>query len=367
MKILLCFGTRPEAIKMAPIYKELVARRMNFRVCVTAQHREMLDQVLQIFDIQIDYDLDLMRKNQSLNALSTGILEKVDEVLNDYKPDLVLVQGDTTTAMVVSLGAFHQKIRVGHIEAGLRTYDKCSPFPEEINRQLISKLADFHFAPTINAMQNLIKEGVKKETILNSGNTVVDALEIILKEIKSSASEFSAETFSNKLNKDQKLILVTGHRRENFGKGLKNICEALLQLADEKNYQIIFPVHLNPNVKKTVQNLLGNHPSIILTNPLSYKSFVWLMSKSDLIISDSGGIQEESPTFGKKVLITREHTERIEGVEAGFGFLVGDDKNLLISKAKEILNEKPLQKIINPYGDGKAAEKIVDFLIKNLT
>jgi UDP-N-acetylglucosamine 2-epimerase (non-hydrolysing) len=362
VKILVCFGTRPEAIKMAPICKELATQYVDFRVCVTAQHREMLDQVLHFFNIQPYYDLDLMREDQSLNGISAGILVSIDKVLEDYQPDLVLVQGDTTTAMAISLSAFHQQVHVGHIEAGLRTYNKNSPYPEEINRQLISRLADFHFAPTEKAVQNLLKEGVKMENILKAGNTVVDALEETSKKVKFTTSEFIEEAFLTRLDQTKKLILVTGHRRENFGTGLKRICEAILELADEENFQIVYPVHLNPNVKTIVEALLENHPSIILTPPMAYPSFVWLMEKADLIISDSGGIQEEAPTFGKKVLITRDHTERNEGIEAGHSFLVGSDKALIISKTKEILNEKALKKGTNPYGDGRAAEKIVGFL-----
>lgn len=364
MKVLLCFGTRPEAIKMAPLYHELCKNKFDVKVCITAQHREMLDQVLAFFVITPDYDLDLMQDNQSLNGLSVGILKNIDTVLLKEMPDLVLVHGDTTTSLMVSLAAFHLGIKIGHVEAGLRTYNKRSPFPEEINRQLVSKIADIHFTPTLRATNNLLKEGVKKDTIIQVGNTVIDALFWTLNKVEDSIYTNDEISFIKKnipLNK--KIILVTGHRRESFGEGFKNLCESLLTIAKRTDVFIIYPVHLNPNVKQVVYKLLSNKDNIFLIDPVSYPTFVWLMKQSLLIVTDSGGIQEEAPSLGKKVLVTRDDSERPEGVEAGFSTLVGTNKEKIVSEVNLSLeNLEQFENISNPYGKGDSARKIVSYL-----
>tara|TARA_R100000935_G_scaffold56463_1_gene88048 strand:+ start:17534 stop:18640 length:1107 start_codon:yes stop_codon:yes gene_type:complete len=360
LKILLCFGTRPEAIKMAPIIHELNTYKLNYKVCVTGQHREMLDQVLTFFEIVPDYDLDLMRPNQSLNLLSAKILNKIDVVLVKEQPNIVLVHGDTTTSSMIALAAFNRGIKVGHVEAGLRTYNKKAPFPEELNRQLTAKIADFHFAPTQSAVLNLLKENIFSGNIVNTGNTVVDALQWAVKKMESQPLTQETKKIKNLFDPNKKLILVTGHRRENFGQGLINICEALLQLSKREDVEIIYPVHLNPRVKVTAQKILGNIENIHLIDPISYPTMLWLMKQCHLIISDSGGIQEEAPTFKKSVLVTRDVSERMEGVQAGFSVLVGTNHNKIVKEAVELL-EKPKEflEIKNPYGDGKAAYRIV--------
>ncbi|MDD3722644.1 MAG: UDP-N-acetylglucosamine 2-epimerase (non-hydrolyzing) [Lutibacter sp.] len=378
MKILLCFGTRPEAIKMAPLYhalcqsalqqsqSELVEdkkSRFVVKVCVTAQHREMLDQVLDFFEMVPDYDLDVMQPNQTLNELSAQILSKMDTVFNDAKPDLVLVHGDTTTSTMVALAAFHKGIKVGHVEAGLRTYNKNSPFPEELNRQLTSRIADFHFAPTLKARQNLLAEGVKDTAIVITGNTVIDALFLTLRKIEAGYLLSLKDGLINKIDFSKKVILVTGHRRESFGTGFENLCKAILEIAKNKEVEIVYPVHLNPNVQKTVFAKLSGVANIHLIDPLDYPTFVWLMSKSSLIISDSGGIQEEAPSFNIPVLVTRETTERDEGIAAGHSFLVGTDPKKIVNITNKLLySKRSLEQEPNPYGDGKACEKIVQFI-----
>lgn len=366
MKILLCFGTRPEAIKMAPLYHELKKHQtFGMKVCITAQHREMLDQVLDFFEMVPDYDLNVMLSNQTLNGLSAHILSKMDAVLNDSKPDLVLVHGDTTTSSMVALAAFHRRIKVGHVEAGLRTYNKHSPFPEELNRQLTGRIADFHFAPTLIASQNLLGEGVKINSIVITGNTVVDALYLAIAKLEHGFTNETIENLKANIDFNKKVILVTGHRRESFGEGFENICKAILELAKNKELEIFYPVHLNPNVQVTVYNMLSGIENIHLIKPLDYPSFVWLMSKSSLIISDSGGIQEEAPSFNIPVLVTRETTERDEGIKAGFSYLVGTNMSKIVCTANILLQSKLKKEAHpNPYGDGKACEKIVNF-IKN--
>ncbi len=367
MKILICFGTRPEAIKMSPVIHELKKQKLNFKVCVTAQHREMLDQVLDFFEIVPDYDLDLMQPNQSLNELSAKIFKGIDKVLEKEQPDVVFVQGDTTSAAMVSLAAFHRRIKVGHIEAGLRTYNKAAPFPEEVNRQITARIADWHFAPTAKANSNLLKEQIPREYICTTGNTVVDALEWAINKMESEPLSEEIQKIKALLNPNKKFILVTGHRRENFGEGLIHICEALLELSERENVDLIYPVHLNPNVSGPVQELLGKQKNIHLIAPVSYPTMLWLMQCCSLIISDSGGIQEEAPTFKKPVLITREVSERMEGVEAGFSFLVGTDKNKILTEAIRLLESSPdFSEIENPYGDGKAAIKIVEYFRNNI-
>ena len=363
MKLLLCFGTRPEAIKMAPVIHELKKQKISYKVCVTAQHREMLDQVLEFFEIQPDYDLDLMKAGQSLNGLSANIFSAIDKVIEEAQPDVVLVHGDTTTASMIAQAAFHRQIKVGHVEAGLRTYNKSSPFPEEINRQLISRIADFHFAPTAKANSNLLNEQIPKKQIALTGNTVVDALHWAAQKLSGKALTKEIKEIQSLLDTQKQLVLVTGHRRENFGKGLEEIAEALLELSSKPHVEIVFPMHLNPNVKGPVHRILADKLNIHLILPVSYPTMLWLMQRAAVIISDSGGIQEEAPAFGKPVLVTREFSERMEGVEVGFSVLVGTDKNRIIEETNCLLENPPnLSEKENPYGDGKSAERIVGFL-----
>jgi UDP-N-acetylglucosamine 2-epimerase (non-hydrolysing) len=365
MQILMCFGTRPEAIKMAPLYHELQKNNFDVKVCVTAQHREMLDQVLEFFKIVPDYDLDLMLPDQTLNRLSANILLKVDEVLTALKPDLVLVHGDTTTSAMVSLAAFHMGIKIGHVEAGLRTYNKQAPFPEEINRQFTSKIADIHFTPTAAATENLLKEGIQQEAIVETGNTVIDALLWTIDKIEDEHySHSEIENLKKTLPLNKKMVLVTGHRRENFGEGFVNLCEALLSVSERDDVVVVYPVHLNPNVKDIVYEKLDNKDNIYLVPPVSYPAFVWLMKQSFLILTDSGGIQEEAPTLGKPVLVTRTVSERPEGVAAGFSVLVGTEQQIIKDNIDSILNcFSGFKNQINPYGMGVASKRIVVHLL----
>lgn len=352
---------------MAPIIRELQRRQLDYKVCVTAQHREMLDQVLDFFNIVPDYDLQLMKPGQSLNKLSAYILNSIDSIFDDYLPSVVLVQGDTTSASMIALAAFNRSISVGHIEAGLRTYNKKSPFPEEGNRQIISKISDYHFAPTKVAYINLYNEGVDKSSMICTGNTVVDALCWGKDIMKQNPDNAEIQRLKGRLDFAKKLILVTGHRRESFGDGVVNICEALLEISKRKDVEIIYPVHLNPQIKKPVMKLLGSTSNIHLVPPVSYSAMIWLLERCTMIISDSGGIQEEAPSFKKPVLVTRDYTERIEGVKAGFCLLTGTDKEKIINETLRILDyPSDLSSIVNPYGDGKAAARIVDFLRKQV-
>ena len=374
-KILLVFGTRPEAIKMAPLVKEFKLHPEHFEVsvCVTAQHREMLDQVLDLFEIYPDYDLNIMKPNQSLHDISSNILYGVKEVLDRFSPDLVLVHGDTTTSTFAALAAFYNKIKVGHIEAGLRTKNIYSPFPEEVNRRITGVLAHYHFAPTSLSKSNLEEENHKN--ILISGNTVIDSLFFILKKIKNNKifrlkiiDYFLSEKF--KFLDERRIILVTGHRRENHGKGLINICNALKEIAIlNPSIDIVYPVHMNPNVESVVKRLLFKVPNIFLIKPLRYEQFVYLMHKSYFIITDSGGIQEEAPSMGKPVLVMRDATERPEALKAGTVKLVGTSTKKIVNEANALINDVALYKSMssayNPYGDGKASKKIVDFFIRN--
>jgi UDP-N-acetylglucosamine 2-epimerase (non-hydrolysing) len=364
-KILVVFGTRPEAIKMAPLVKELYKyTEFNTKVCVTAQHREMLDQVLEFFLIQPNYDLDLMKANQTLNQLSARILTAIDEVLVDFNPDLVLVHGDTSTSSMVALAAFHRGIKIGHVEAGLRTYNKLAPFPEEINRQITGRLADIHFAPTEQSAQNLLNEGVLPNAVHITGNTVIDALLWGIKNVNKERADIKEiNTF---LDRNKKLIVVTGHRRESFGNKFYEFCNALKELANREDVQIIYPVHLNPNVQKAVYDTLGNHSNILLIAPLDYEVFIWLLNQSFLIITDSGGVQEEAPSLKKPVLVTREVTERQEAVEQGTVKLVGTNKVEILKQAFSLLdNDQVYQNMVgnkNPYGDGTTSKQIVKIL-----
>lgn len=368
MKILAVFGTRPEAIKMAPIVK-LLSKNSNFetQICVTAQHRSMLDQVLALFQITPDYDLNMMVSNQSLSSIVYNVLNGLDEILSHFQPHWVLVQGDTSTTFAASLAAFYKKINVGHIEAGLRTYEIYSPWPEEVNRQLTSRIASLHFAPTEQAQNNLLKEGIVKEKIMITGNTIIDALMTTVDFIQN--NEDLVETFHKQfpfLDSNKKLILVTSHRRENLGNGLQQICQALLKLSNRSDVQIVYPVHLNPNIIKPVNKILGTQKNIYLLKPQDYLPFVFLMMKSYLILTDSGGIQEEAPSLGKPILVARDTTERPEGIRDGTAKLIGTDARTIVKMIEALLDDKTLyatmSSAINPYGDGKAAQRIVERL-----
>ena len=365
-KILICFGTRPEAIKMAPVIKACQKKRQfQTIVCVTAQHREMLDQVLNFFEITPNIDLDLMQANHSLNELSARIINSIDQVLEKEQPDWVLVHGDTTTSSMVAVAAFHRGIKVGHVEAGLRTYNKYSPFPEEINRQLTTRIANAHFAPTQRAVEALLKEGVEKNEVTITGNTIVDALHWGLSLTKKQPPKELDEVI-RKIDISKKIVLVTGHRRENFGEGFLNLCDALTKIAKRGDVAIVYPVHLNPNVKEMVYDKLGTQSNIHLIPPVAYPVMLELLNACSLIITDSGGIQEEAPSLGKMVLVTRATSERMEGIEQGFAKLVGTQKEKIVEKAIEYLDfPKTINNQNNPYGDGKAAELIVNYLLKN--
>lgn len=367
MKMIILFGTRPEAIKLAPLIHHLKMQdEIVFKVCVTAQHREMLDQVLEVFDISTDYDLNIMTKEQDLFDITLSVLSGLKGVFVQEEPDIVLVQGDTTTTMVASLAAFYSKIRIAHIEAGLRTKDKYSPFPEELNRRMTSCLADFHFCPTEIARSNLLREGILKEKVFITGNTVVDALYIARKKMLREESKYSKKF--GFLRDDRKLILVTGHRRENFGESFLNICAALKEVSKQYNneVQIVYPVHFNPNVQEPVARILGNLANVHLIPPQDYMSFLFLMNKSYFIITDSGGIQEEAPSLGKPVLVMRDKTERPEAVEVGAAKLVGTDKENIEAAVRTLLESdkvyKTMSRCQNPYGDGKSAERILRIL-----
>ena len=372
-KILLVFGTRPEAIKMAPLVKEFQKYPNDFetKVCVTAQHREMLDQVLEMFEITPDYDLNIMKPGQDLYEITSNVLLGMKDVLNDFQPDVVLVHGDTTTTSATSLAAFYQKIKVGHVEAGLRTHDIYSPWPEEANRQITGVLASYHFAPTTTSRDNLLRENKNEANILVTGNTVIDALFLALEKIESD-EKLKNTIISNinalyKMDDTKKIILVTGHRRENFGQGFINICEALKEIAlNNPDIDIVYPVHLNPNVQKPVKELLSEVKNVHLIEPLQYETFLYLMNKSYFIITDSGGVQEEAPSLGKPVLVMRDTTERPEALEAGTVKLVGTDKEKIIKEAQFLLDSyeeyTKMSKAHNPYGDGKACEKIINFI-----
>lgn len=368
IKNLIIFGTRPEAIKMAPLVREFQREnKFSTKVCVTAQHREMLDQVLDFFQIIPDYDLDIMKPNQNLYSLTSDIILGLQPILEEYQPDYVYVHGDTTTTMAASIAAFYAGARVCHIEAGLRTHNKLSPFPEEINRQVTGRIADLHFAPTIQSKNNLLQENVNADSIIITGNTVIDALIESSEKVKNLVNP-EIEDLKQIVDKTKKLILVTGHRRENHGQGFIDICEALKEIATtNKDVQIIYPVHLNPNVKKPVYNILGDTHSINLIDPLSYPAFVWLMNQSYIIITDSGGVQEEAPSLGKPVLVMRDTTERPEAVEAGTVILVGTNKELIVKECNDLLKNtnryQQMSALHNPYGDGKACQRIAKHII----
>lgn len=374
-KILLVFGTRPEAIKMAPLVKALQKDSEHFetKICVTAQHRQMLDQVLEVFDIVPEYDLNIMAPNQDLYDITSRVLVGLRDVLDDFAPDIVLVHGDTTTSMAAALAAFYRQIPVGHVEAGLRTYNMLSPWPEEMNRQVTDRMCTYYFAPTEKSRQNLLRENVDATKIHVTGNTVIDALlmavDIIEKkpQIKTAIEDELRDKGYAMDNRPY--ILVTGHRRENFGEGFLNICKAIRQIAEEHpEMDIVYPVHLNPNVQKPVYELLSGTPNIYLVKPLDYLPFVYAMQHSTLLLTDSGGVQEEAPSLGKPVLVMRETTERPEAVEAGTVRLVGTDVAAIVGNVQELLHDpevyRKMSESYNPYGDGHACERIVDALRK---
>lgn len=366
-KVLFLLGTRPEAIKMAPLISCFSNdEQFIVRVAVTAQHREMLDQVLSFFDIKVDFDLNVMTPKQTLHELTANLISRItNEVLLIEQFDYVFVQGDTTTVLASALAAFYQKIKIIHIEAGLRSNDMLSPFPEEMNRVLTSKLAFLHFCPTENSKQNLLKENIVNNVFV-VGNTVIDALLIGLEKIKITSEVVLLKKYDF-IDFNKKMILVTCHRRENFGKPFENICDALLEIADrfERDVEIIYPVHLNPNVKEVAQNLL-KRKNIKLITPLEYPELIWMMNKTTIILTDSGGIQEEAPSLGKPVLVLREITERTEGIDAGTAILVGSDKNKIVSETSNLLNNASyytkISKVSNPYGNGKTSEAIKNIL-----
>lgn len=376
---MLVFGTRPEAIKMAPLVKEFQKYPKEFEtiVCVTGQHREMLDQVLRIFEIRPDYDLDIMKQGQDLYDVTARVLTGMRDVLKEAQPDVVLVHGDTTTSTASALAAFYQQIPVGHIEAGLRTHNIYSPWPEEMNRLITGRIATYHFSPTPLSRQNLLAEGIKEETITVTGNTVIDALYWVVEKIKNNKF-LSVELGSflktagydvNRLNDNRRLVLITGHRRENFGDGFIHMCLAIKNLVEKyPQVDFVYPMHLNPNVRKPIHEVFGETTAdnMFFIEPLEYLSFVYLMEKSDIVLTDSGGIQEEAPGLGKPVLVMRNTTERPEALEAGTVKLVGTDYDRIVTEVSSLLSNNvyysQMSKAVNPYGDGKACERIVDFL-----
>jgi UDP-N-acetylglucosamine 2-epimerase (non-hydrolysing) len=373
LKTLIVIGTRPEAIKIAPVVQLLKNnKRFSCLVCVTAQHRSMLDQVLDFFGITPDFDLNVMQPNQSLNRLSAKIIDLMDGVLESSKPDIVLVHGDTNTSFAAALAAFYRQIPVGHVEAGMRTWNLNFPFPEEANRVLTSQITSVHFAPTALNITNLVKSGVPKNKIVKTGNTVIDSLLFTVNKVKGFSNQVNDMGLKLAVSSGKKIILVTGHRRENFGKGFENICKALLKVAKTNpNVIIVYPVHLNPNIKTPIETELGTTPNIILTAPLSYPDFVFLMKEAYLIMTDSGGIQEEGPSLGKPVLVMRDVTERPEAIKSGTVKLVGTNINKIVQQINLLLSSKTvytkMSKKTNPYGDGKAAERITKWLLKNAT
>ena len=368
MKILTVFGTRPEAIKMAPVVKALAANpAYEAKVCVTAQHRQMLDQVLDLFDIKPDFDLNLMKPGQDLSDITSNVLLGMREVYKQWLPDVILVHGDTTTTLGASLSAYYAKVKVGHVEAGLRTFNKYAPWPEEMNRRITGAVADIHFAPTAQARQNLLGEGVNEATIHVTGNTVIDALLEVVERLRTDvALRSNFETRFNFIDPSKRLILVTGHRRENFGAGFEAICHALAALASRSDVQVVYPVHLNPNVQEPVNRILGGVDNVILLEPLDYLPFVYLMDRSALIITDSGGVQEEAPSLGKPVLVMRDTTERPEAVQAGTVKLVGTDLTTIVGEANRLLDDsiayQAMSMAHNPYGDGLASTRISQLL-----
>lgn len=381
-KVMLVFGTRPEAIKMAPLVKEFQKHSDEFQtiVCVTGQHREMLDQVLHIFDIAPDYDLNIMKQGQDLYDVTSRVLLGMRDVLKEAQPDVVLVHGDTTTSTAAALAAFYQQIAVGHVEAGLRTRNIYSPWPEEMNRQLTGRIATYHFAPTQLSRQNLLSEGVDENRVVVTGNTVIDALYMVVEKIKGDKAldcelenQLQQAGYDvNRLADDKKLVLITGHRRENFGEGFISMCKAIKALTEKySDVDFVYPMHLNPNVRKPIHEVFGedlsNLGNMFFIEPLEYLSFVYLMEKSNIVLTDSGGIQEEAPGLGKPVLVMRDTTERPEALEAGTVKLVGTDYDKIVGEVSALIDDQSyydrMSKAVNPYGDGKACRRIIDFLL----
>ena len=381
-KVMLVFGTRPEAIKMAPLVKEFQKYPHQFQtiVCVTGQHREMLDQVLDLFEIKPDYDLNIMKQGQDLYDVTSRVLLGMRDVLSKAKPDIVLVHGDTTTSTASALAAFYQQISVGHVEAGLRTHNVYSPWPEEMNRLLTARLASYHFAPTILSKNNLLAEGISEDKIIVTGNTVIDALYLVVAKMKADKNRSNdlQSIIQNlgydmeRLHQKKRLVLITGHRRENFGEGFVNICSAIKTLSERyPEVDFVYPMHLNPNVRKPIHDVFGEKvaSNMFFIEPLEYLSFVYLLDKATIVLTDSGGIQEEAPGLGKPVLVMRDTTERPEAVDAGTVKLVGTDYDKIISEVAHLLDDaihyNQMSKATNPYGDGKACERIINFLSKN--
>lgn len=368
MKILSVFGTRPEAIKMAPVVKALAADPFfESRVCVTAQHRQMLDQVLDLFGIQPHFDLNLMKLGQDLSDITSNVLLGMRSVYQEWRPDLILVHGDTTTTMAASLSAYYARVRVGHVEAGLRTHNKYAPWPEEMNRRLAGAVTDIHFAPTDQALANLLREGIAPDTIHVTGNTVIDALLDVAQRVRTNDNlKARFDSQFGFLDAGKRLVLVTGHRRENFGTGFENICLALRQIASRGDVQVVYPVHLNPNVQEPVRRILSGVPDVHLIEPLDYLPFVYLMDRSAFLITDSGGVQEEAPSLGKPVLVMRDTTERPEAVHAGTVKLVGTEPAAIVGSANALLDDaaayESMARAHNPYGDGQAAARICSAL-----
>ena len=369
IKVLSIFGTRPEAIKMAPVVKELERRPDKFAsiVCVTAQHREMLDQVLNIFDIKPDHDLNLMKSEQNLFEITSRGLGGLEPVLREERPDIVLVQGDTTSVFVGALAAYYLQIKVGHVEAGLRTHDKYNPFPEEANRRLADALSDFCFAPTVLSRENLLMEGIPEERIFVTGNTIVDALQATVRRLDGVEADIDLPHGLREIECSRRIILVTSHRRESFGQELENICWGLRTFAERnQDVNIVYPVHLNPNVQRPVQRILGDAERVILTRPMEYLPFVWLLNRCNFVLTDSGGVQEEAASLGKPVLVMRKKTERPEGVNAGVARVVGTSTQAICMEAQRLLDDpaaySEMAQAVNPYGDGRAAGRIVDIL-----
>ncbi len=374
LSILTVFGTRPEAIKMAPLVLGLSRTRgVVSRVCVTAQHREMLDQVLQLFNIHPDHDLNIMQQGQDLFDVTAKSLLGLRDILRQERPDIVLVQGDTTTCFAAGLAAFYEGLPVGHVEAGLRTGNLRAPFPEEANRSLVSRIATYHFAPTRRARENLISEAVQSDRIWITGNTVIDALLMVRDQVEQYPSDHWRNAFGDLLHgritdPARRMILITGHRRENFGQGFVDLCSAIRDLAvSHDDWDLVYPVHLNPNVQKPVREILGGHGNIFLIEPQDYAPFVWLMNRSDLILTDSGGIQEEAPSLGKPVLVMRDVTERPEAVDAGTVVLVGTNRTRIVNSVEKLLLDDTIYQAMaqahNPYGDGHAVQRIIDVLL----
>ena len=371
-KILVVFGTRPEALKMIPVIKELKKSNIHFitKICITGQHKDMLDQVLDLFKIKPDFDLNLMTHNQTLSSLTSKILISFEKVLKKFNPHLVLVHGDTNTTFSVSLSCFYNRVSVGHVEAGLRTFNLNSPWPEEFNRQITSKLSNFHFAPTNLSKSNLLNENFSDKKIIVTGNTIIDTLFLTLKMLKKNKEVFNYFNKEHNINFDKKIILITGHRREKFGEGFLNICDALIKLSKKyPEIDFVYPVHQNPNVKNVVLGKLSQNKNIRLIQPLDYVKFVFLMSKSNIILTDSGGIQEEAPSLNIPVLVMRDTTERPEAIQYNKVKMVGTNSRKIVKEITNLLNDKKYYdsflKKANPYGDGKSSKKIVKYLIQN--